>query len=260
MTSEPSLVRATATRAIRSLNSVGCWLIILTPHLQIDSNRDWNKPIWGPDPAEALRKIQAVSVVSYFQGLRPTTTATYGSGVFSYEFFCRTFDFKPYPASDDALMYFCTWSAARISVDSISNYLSAIRSRHVDLGLEWKERLQRLLAGIAWSQHQEKKGRIRLPITVDMLSDVLTKMRALEEETVAVTGNRPSIYSISIYALFRAITSTLLLGLLRPSEGVVRHTGTGVVTEPLRLAHLVWHHTTNPDGSTEVDGCQIPLS
>jgi hypothetical protein len=71
----------------------------------------------------------------YYHGRRASTLASQDSAVKSWEFFCETFMFEAYPATEMALICYVVWSMSRkIKASSIETYLSSIRSRHSDEG------------------------------------------------------------------------------------------------------------------------------
>ena len=198
------------------------------------------RAIWGSDPV-ALNYALTVQAAEHFEGgLEVNTLSTYRSGVRSWELFCsETNREQLYPADQNSLMLYSTWSAARISVKSIEVYITAIRSHHVSLGLplpgpDFMPLLKRSLRGIAYSHRRNKKGGLRMAITFD----VLKRMHAAID-AMAVPDD---IYCLLSPILLKAVFDTAFFTAARPSEISIRNTSVGK-SEPLRLAHLKWFDT-----------------
>ena len=192
---------------------------------------------FGADPTQAWKRIMDMAAVAFAQGLRDTTKKSYSSGIYSWEFFCRMVDKPAYPATEPLLVAFAAWSAGRIQADSISNYLSAIRQRHIELGLAWPERstmpvLSRVLHGLEWLQRANKQGRIRLALTADILEAIILKKQDNVSKGIDVPR---SVWDLKNPALTQAIYNTAFVGLLRPSEAVVKETSNGNTSPPLRV-------------------------
>jgi hypothetical protein len=76
------------------------------------------------------------------------------------------------------LIAFVGWSAVRVTVGSINNYLSDIRSKHIECDFPWVNRsdmprLQRHLNGFEWMEKATKDGRLRLPLTHKILDNIV---------------------------------------------------------------------------------------
>jgi hypothetical protein len=207
----------------------------------------YHSETWGDDIAQAWSAINTVACQAFANGIRVTTQESYRSGIVSYEFFCEQMKLTAYPATEETLIAYVVWSSRRISAQSMSNYLSAVRSAHLSRDAEWKPRSQmprllRVLSGFEWLKRAEKEGRVRLPLTFDLVKQVLLKKT---EDEVKDSKKATSIYSLASACLTAALYSTGLTGVLRPSEFVVRKTGQGVVTPPLRIKHLRWGHRSH---------------
>ncbi|CAB4028379.1 Hypothetical predicted protein, partial [Paramuricea clavata] len=92
------------------------------------------------------------------QGLPPSTRRVYAAGQRAYFQFCSTFDPPSFPSSEWLLMLFATWLAQtrNLAPSSVSSYIAAVRSWHIDLGApdptRGATRLARLLRGIRRSR------------------------------------------------------------------------------------------------------------
>ena len=81
---------------------------------------------------------------------------------------------RPIPASEDLLCLWVTDLARRIGFASIKNYLFAVRSLHIDIGLKSPlggQRLDRVCKGI----RREQAGRVslkRLPVTTTLIDRI----------------------------------------------------------------------------------------
>jgi hypothetical protein len=206
-----------------------------------------SKAIWGSDPV-ALTYALTVKASEHFQGgLEVNTQSTYCSGVRSWELFCsETNRQQKYPADQNSLMLFASWSAERISAKSIELYITAIRSHHVALGHELPSPdlmplLKRSLRGIAYSHRRDKKGGLRMAICFDVLKRMHAAIKTMAEPV--------DIYSLLSPVLLKAVFDTAFFTAARPSEVSVRNTSVGK-SAPLRLAHLKWFDmdTDQPGG------------
>ena len=142
-------------------------------------------------------------------------------------------------------MLFTGWSSTRITADSISNYISAVRSRCLELNEAMPDRaamprLTRLLHGYHNMHKEAKSGRVRLAITASILTDVLTKKLNRETQLLSAGQAVPNVYSLRSYKLSAALYCSLFIGLHRPGELTVRRTSKGVVTKPLRRKHFTF--------------------
>lgn len=135
--------------------------------------------MWGTHKdLEAARKrlvLEAAKLVA--AGLRPSTRSSHRSGCRTYEHFCDVFRFRAYGLSDEQLTMFTAFSLKRVWVASVEQYLKAIRSACVDMGikaptLSSMPRLQRALQGA--EKAGKPDGSFRLPITLQMLRDMVT--------------------------------------------------------------------------------------
>jgi hypothetical protein len=89
-------------------------------------------------------------------------------------------------------------------VGSINNYLTGIRSKHIQCDLPWVNRsdmprLQHHLNGFEWMEKAKKDGRLRLPLTHKILVNVVeTKwnLYMLRRRTEGAQLVEPSIYSM----------------------------------------------------------------
>ena len=117
-----------------------------------------------------------------WSGLAPETRTSYSSATTSWETFCALQSVEAYPIQEPHL---AEWMAKRtfgssqmrqVSPSTLSTYLSALRSRHVDLGHSTEvfegPYIKRLLAGARSLFPQRKKE--KLPITRDILAQIVT--------------------------------------------------------------------------------------
>ena len=123
-------------------------------------------------------------------GLASDTRKGYSSAIDSYEAFCAVFNVQPWPASASILE---EWAANRIfgstlpkqgqvKPETVSSYLSALKSYHIDrqLSLEGLNDPRMALIIKGGKRLFPSKKRNRLPIT----KDVLTKITKDEPMTV----------------------------------------------------------------------------
>jgi len=201
---------------------------------------------YGPDLEAAQEEINKMVANGVVNGIRGSTDSAYASASGSWEFFCDLFSKTQYPASEVDLMHFVAWSSNRCNVASSKQYLTGIRNAQLARGLPWVERdemplLKRLLKGMEWLEAAQQEGRLRLPITVDVLQDLLVAKWKKHQELKEL-GKEPSIYSMENFYLAAAVYCTGLCGLLRPSEFTVRTTGKKTMSNPLQRKHLFLRH------------------
>ena len=145
-------------------------------------------------------------------------------------------------------MLFAGWSSSRVASATVSNYISGVRSRAIELGWGQFDRdkmpkLQRLLKGYAAMQKDQNGGHVRLAMTFSILSDLLSKKLQREVDARA-NGHVESIYSLESFTLASALYTSLFVGLHRPSELTVRRTSKGE-TLPLRVKHFTFRMEGN---------------
>jgi hypothetical protein len=159
----------------------------------------------------------------------------------------------PFPATEEGLIAFVA-SMSHLTEGTLSQYLSAVRSKSIDLGWKWMERsempqLQRVLRGFSWMQRARGGGRLRMALTFDVLKDILTKKWSRHQEALA-QGATVDLFSMDHPIMASAVYSTGLCGLLRPSEFSVRQTGKGYTSSPLLVKHFNPRIDTDSDGTT----------
>ena len=206
------------------------------------SNDVWLNGAGGGDPDVAVEHMLAVGAAVYYFGRRGTTLASQDSAVRGWLYFCETFRFDPWPATEMSLICFAIWSCTRIRPQSIRNYISAIRMRHKEEDIappELKElpRLMRVLDGLDWIFKAKVGKRIRLPFTLDVLVKLL-QCKARRESALPL-DQRPNIYSMDCTFTAAAVYSMAFVGALRPSEIAIRHNSKkGYTSHALRLRDL----------------------
>ena len=137
----------------------------------------------------------------------PASRATYEAKLRSYVNFClNTAKVQPFPATQDTLIFYATDRAnRRVQWSTIRGHLAAIRSAHIDLGIDLDftqfASLQRLLTGI--KRFQGIQADSRLPITYDILCKMFQHLTPKTSLT---------------FAIFRAAFSLAYFGILRVSE------------------------------------------
>ena len=182
--------------------------------------------VWGTDPVAAVSLMLGIGVACYYSGRRASTLAARNSAVRSWEYFCATYGFSAYPATEVALICFAVWSASRIRPVSIRKYIGHVRMQHIEHEAYMAEnkhlpRLMQVLDGLDWLFKAKVGSRLRLPVTFD----VLLKLLAIKRERLEAlpAEQRPSVYSMSSYSMSRAVYSLAFCGCLRPSEVSVRN-------------------------------------
>ena len=142
-----------------------------------------------------------------FNGLGPASRATYEAKLRSYLHFCLSVaKVRPFPASQDILLFYVTDRAKNgVQWSTIRGHLAAIKSAHIDLGLDLDmtqfASLQRMLVGIKRFQGVQPDS--RLPITYNILCKMLFHLQPKSNLTKAI---------------FRAAFSLAYFGILRVSE------------------------------------------
>lgn len=136
-------------------------------------------------PREFFDNIGTVSspcTTLLWLGLSPGTRANYSTAIRSFEFYCSDKGLDPWPAKEQILGEWITVRAfgntcsseGKLKADTISSYLSALRSVHVDRRIPttvfdspW---LERLVKGARRAFVQRRKD--RLPIGKDVLAKI----------------------------------------------------------------------------------------
>jgi hypothetical protein len=177
------------------------------------------------DPGTAVAHMISAGAAVYYFGRRASTLASQDSAVRGWLYFCETFQFRPWPATEMSLICFAMWSSTRIRPNSIRNYISAIRMRHKEEEvqapkLEDMPRLLRVLDGLDWIFKAKVGKRIRLPCTLDVLLKVLQTKGAAEQ--ALPTEQRSHLYSMNSTVTAAAVYCLAFVGALRPSEISVR--------------------------------------
>ena len=118
--------------------------------------------------------------VYYDKALAPKTKSTYSAGQQRFISFCKLANVQSMPASKSTLPLFATQLAtSNISYTTIKINLSAIRHMYVTVGMHsffnqqltlW---LQQMLKGIQKSQTFTHPLRVRLPITIQIMENIL---------------------------------------------------------------------------------------
>ena len=118
--------------------------------------------------------------VYYDRELAPNTKSTYSAGQQRFISFCKSVKVQSMPASESTLLLFATHLAtSNISYTTIKIYLSAIRHIHVTAGVhsyfsqQLTPQLQQVLKGIQKSQTLTHPPRVRLPITIQIMENIL---------------------------------------------------------------------------------------
>ena len=115
--------------------------------------------------------------VYYNRALAPST---YSAGQQRFISFCKSAKVQSMPASESTLLLFATHPAtSRISYATIKIYLSAIRNMLVTAGVhnffnqQLTPQLQQVLKGIQKSQTLTHPPRVCLPITIQIMGNIL---------------------------------------------------------------------------------------
>ena len=118
--------------------------------------------------------------VYYDRALALNTKSTYSAGQQRFISFCKSAKVQSMPASESTLLLFATHlGTSNISYTTIKIYLSAIRHMHVTAGVhsyfsqQLTPRLQPVLKGIQKSQALTHPPRVCLPITIQILENIL---------------------------------------------------------------------------------------
>ena len=152
------------------------------------------------------------STCQFFEaGLTSNTRTTYAAGIRRYTNFCKATKLRILPASEPTLILFVTHLATgNISQATIKVYLSAVRHIHVLWGLhnsfnqQLTPRLQIILKGIKKHQAISHPPRVRLPITIHILKQIIG----------ILSHKKPSYSEVMLWATCRLA----FFGFLRISE------------------------------------------
>ena len=146
-------------------------------------------------------------LLSHYQslGVATSTRRTYQAGVRAFQQFCYQYGIPSIPASPLTLRYFCCSIAQRVSHKTIKVYLTRIRLEHLERGCQDPtndELLLLLCKGIKRSQGTTR--RTRLPITINILRTLKTKLR--EESSYSLLEKRLlwSAFTLAFYGFLRA--------------------------------------------------------
>jgi hypothetical protein len=162
------------------------------------------------------------------------------SAVRQYFFFADSLHYEAVPASEETLIAFAVWSAARVEVSTVRKYLSHVRSYHLLVAKAlpaWEQMpmLNQVLTGLERMAVQSADRKLRLPITLSILVQMFSAKR--QRFNALPLADRPSIYSMDHPVFSEAVECVAFLGAMRPGEVAVRVTGSGVVTTPLLFRH-----------------------
>ena len=112
----------------------------------------------------------------FLNGLAQSTRRTYDSAKRRYLSFCQKTNLTPLPAGEHQLCLFVAFLAQEhLAHKTIKGYLSAVRHLHIAAGVPDPKvgnmtRLEQVLRGIKSLQAKEhRQGRVRLPMTVDIM-------------------------------------------------------------------------------------------
>ena len=147
-------------------------------------------------------------LLSHYQslgGVATSTHRTYQAGIRAFQQFCYQYGIPSIPASPLTLRYFCCSIARRVSHKTIKVYLAGIRLEYLERGCQdpINDVLLRLLCkGIKRSQGTTR--RTRLPITINILRMLKTKLR--EESSYSLLEKRLlwSAFTLAFYGFLRA--------------------------------------------------------
>jgi hypothetical protein len=193
------------------------------PKPRVDIFRQNDEEHW-PDGIDAINRSAAYL---YANAIRRSTQSSYGSAWNGWEFFCTRYCMDPLRATEDTFIQYATWSSTRVQSSSIKQYLSAIRSQIADWGIALQSsdempRLKRILRGLEAVQDLGKEGRVRCPITGEV-------MRRLKATFSFGSANETMLWAAYCIAFF---------GWLRPSEFSSRQTRTKGLSQPLRSSAI----------------------
>ena len=173
-------------------------------------------PVEPPEDFIALTKDVATSyqhVKLLWNGLKPDTRKNYAVAIRSYTAHCRLQGYTAWPATTASLS---SWLAARafgssqplmgqVTANTLQSYLSALRSVHVDLGYPTdtfsSEHLDRIIQG-ARNIFPKREKRKRLPITRDILTDILSPAASRGEDPID-TANLNAAFALAFAGFLR---------------------------------------------------------
>ena len=146
-------------------------------------------------------------LLSHYQslGVAASTRQTYQAGIRAFQQFCYQFAIPSIPASPLTLRYFCCSIAQTVSYKTVKVYLAGIRLEHLERGFQDPtndELLHLLCKGIKRSQGTAR--RTRLPITINILRTLKSKLR--EESSYSLLEKRLlwSAFTMAFYGFLRA--------------------------------------------------------
>ena len=138
-------------------------------------------------PSSHLSKLHVAMERYYSLGLSPAIQRSYKAGLKQYTFFCLQTHLSTIPASEHTLLLFATHLELLIlTYSTIKVYMAAVRNARVTTGnhgtfdKQLTPRLNRLMRGQRGiSKHSSKatSPRIRLPIIVDIMEQIKSKLK-----------------------------------------------------------------------------------
>jgi hypothetical protein len=210
--------------------------------------------VWGAhkDLEAARKRLMEEAAALVVSGLKSSTRSSYRSGCRTYEHFCKVFGFTPYALTDEQLTMFVAFSLKRVRVSSVEQYLKAIRSACVDMGVvappvSELPRLQRALQGARYAEKAcAPDGSYRLPITLPMLKQMVAVV--LERAGVAEREGKVVEVGSGLGDPFQRVAMylTAFFGALRPGELTVRKFADGQTSTELRMRHMRRQEVENP--------------
>ena len=124
--------------------------------------------------------LQQMTQVYYDRVLAPSSKSTYSAGQQRFTSFCKSAKEQSMPASESTLLLFATHLAtSSISYATIKIYLSAVGHMHITAGMDsffnqqLTPQLQQVLKGIQKSQSLTHPPRVRLPIIIQIMENIL---------------------------------------------------------------------------------------
>ena len=200
------------------------------PKPRVDIFRRNDEEHWS----DGIDAINRTAAYLYANAFRVSTQSSYGSAWNGWEFFCSRYQMDPLRASEETFIQYVAWSSTRVQAASIKQYLSAIRSQILDWGIvppsgDEMPRLKRILRGLEAVQDLGKEGRIRCPITGEV-------MRRLKATFSSGSANESMLWAAYCIAFF---------GWLRPSEFCSRQTRTKGLSQPLSSAAITQSAATD---------------
>jgi hypothetical protein len=152
--------------------------------------------------------LGATSQMLMDAALKNNTKRTYNSAQNKYVSFCNLYKLAIMPASEETLLLYVSFLFEQgLTGASIRVYLSAVRSLHIFADKQYPTDLNRVKLALKGAVRRTPKPIQKLPITIQILRDLLSKLKDRFDESVM-----RAVMTLAFFGCFR-------LGELCPPDG-----------------------------------------